>query len=38
MKAGIHPEYKEATALPSDGTEIKTRSTLNTKDGFYARS
>ena len=35
MKAGIHPDYKEVTVLLSDGTQIKTRSTLNTKDGIY---
>ena len=35
MKAGIHPDYKEVTVLLSDGTEMKTRSTLNTKDGVY---
>jgi len=27
MKAGIHPEYKEATIRCSCGTEYKTRST-----------
>jgi large subunit ribosomal protein L31 len=35
MKKGIHPEYKEITVLMSDGTEIKTRSTMKTKDGTY---
>jgi large subunit ribosomal protein L31 len=35
MKKGIHPEYKELTVVLSDGSEIKTRSTLNTKDGIY---
>ena len=35
MKAGIHPDYKEVTVLLSDGTEMITRSTLNTKDGVY---
>jgi large subunit ribosomal protein L31 len=35
MKAGIHPDYKEITVQLSDGTEIKTRSTLDVKDGVY---
>ena len=35
MKAGIHPDYKEITVILSDGTEITTRSTMNTKDGVY---
>ena len=35
MKADIHPNYKEVTVLLSDGTQIKTRSTLDTKDGLY---
>ncbi len=35
MKKGIHPEYKELTVVLSDGTELKTRSTLNAKDGIY---
>lgn len=35
MKKGIHPEYKEITVVMSDGTEIKTRSTIGTKDGVY---
>jgi large subunit ribosomal protein L31 len=35
MKKGIHPDYKEITVLMSDGTEIKTRSTMNAKDGVY---
>lgn len=35
MKKGIHPDYKELTIVLSDGTEIKTRSTLNTKDGVF---
>ena len=35
MKSGIHPEYKELTVQMSDGTEIKTRSTLKAKDGVY---
>lgn len=35
MKKGIHPEYNEITVLMSDGTEIKTRSTMKTKDGTY---
>ena len=35
MKKEIHPEYKELTVVLSDGSELKTRSTLNTKDGIY---
>ncbi|MCG8373708.1 MAG: 50S ribosomal protein L31 [Balneolales bacterium] len=35
MKKGIHPDYKEITVLLSDGTEIKTRSTLNANNGVY---
>lgn len=35
MKKGIHPEYNEITVLLSDGTEFKTRSTMNPKDGVY---
>jgi large subunit ribosomal protein L31 len=35
MKKGIHPEYNEITVLMSDGTEVKTRSTMKTKDGTY---
>ena len=35
MKKGIHPEYKEITVLMSDGSEVKTRSTMKTKDGVY---
>ncbi len=35
MKKGIHPDYKEITVMMSDGTEIKTRSTMNVKDGIY---
>lgn len=35
MKKGIHPDYKEVTVVLSDGSEIKTRSTINTKDGIY---
>lgn len=35
MKAGIHPDYKEITVILSDGSEISTRSTMNTKDGVY---
>lgn len=35
MKKGIHPDYKEVTVVMSDGTEIKTRSTIETKDGIY---
>lgn len=35
MKDGIHPEYKEITVVLSDGTEFKTRSTMDTNDGVY---
>ena len=35
MKKGIHPEYKEITVVMSDGTEFKTRSTIDPKDGVY---
>ncbi|MEX0610425.1 MAG: 50S ribosomal protein L31 [Balneolaceae bacterium] len=35
MKKGIHPDYKEITVMMSDGTEVKTRSTMNAKDGVY---
>lgn len=35
MKEGIHPEYTEITVQLSDGTEFKTRSTMNPKDGVY---
>ncbi len=35
MKKGIHPDYKEITVMMSDGTEIKTRSTMDVKDGIY---
>ena len=35
MKKGIHPEYNEITVVLSDGTEIKTRSTMNPKGGVY---
>tara|TARA_R110002096_G_scaffold329006_6_gene523051 strand:- start:7785 stop:7997 length:213 start_codon:yes stop_codon:yes gene_type:complete len=35
MKTGIHPDYKEITVVLSDGTEMLTRSTINTKDGVY---
>lgn len=35
MKKDIHPEYNELTVLLSDGTEMKTRSTMKTKDGTY---
>lgn len=35
MKKGIHPEYKEITVVLSDGTEFKTRSTMDPKDGVY---
>ena len=35
MKDGIHPEYNEITVQLSDGTEFKTRSTMNPKNGVY---
>jgi large subunit ribosomal protein L31 len=35
MKKGIHPEYKEITVLLSDGTEFKTRSTMNPDNGVF---
>jgi len=35
MKKGIHPEYKELKVVMSDGTEIVTRSTMDTKGGVY---
>jgi large subunit ribosomal protein L31 len=35
MKSGIHPNYNEITVILSDGSEIKTRSTMSTKDGVY---
>lgn len=35
MKKGIHPEYKEITVVMSDGSEMKTRSTMDVKDGVY---
>jgi large subunit ribosomal protein L31 len=35
MKEGIHPDYKEITVVLSDGTEIKTRSTMNPDGGVY---
>jgi large subunit ribosomal protein L31 len=35
MKKGIHPDYKEITVVMSDGTEVITRSTMDTKDGVY---
>lgn len=35
MKDGIHPEYNEITVVLSDGTEFKTRSTMNPKNGEY---
>ncbi|MFN1834458.1 50S ribosomal protein L31 [Balneola sp. MJW-20] len=35
MKKGIHPDYKEITVILSDGTEMKTRSTLDVKDGVF---
>jgi large subunit ribosomal protein L31 len=31
MKQGIHPNYQEITVTMTDGTEFKTRSTLNNK-------
>ncbi len=35
MKKGIHPDYKEITVVLSDGSEIKTRSTMDTAEGIY---
>ncbi len=35
MKQGIHPEYNEITVQMSDGTQVKTRSTMKTRDGVY---
>jgi large subunit ribosomal protein L31 len=35
MKKGIHPDYKEITVVLSDGTEMKTRSTMNPDGGIY---
>lgn len=35
MKNDIHPEYDEITVVLSDGTEFKTRSTMNPQDGVY---
>lgn len=35
MKKGIHPDYKEITVVLSDGSEIKTRSTMKVQDGVY---
>jgi large subunit ribosomal protein L31 len=34
-KKDIHPEYNEITVMMSDGSEVKTRSTMKTKDGVY---
>jgi large subunit ribosomal protein L31 len=35
MKKDIHPKYEVLTVQLSDGTEIKTRSTMKVKDGVY---
>lgn len=35
MKKGIHPDYKEITVKMSDGTEVKTRSTMDVEGGVY---
>ncbi|REL29096.1 50S ribosomal protein L31 [Rhodohalobacter sp. SW132] len=35
MKKGIHPDYKEITVIMSDGSEMKTRSTIETEDGIF---
>ena len=35
MKKGIHPDYKEITVVLSDGTEMKTRSTMNPDGGVF---
>ena len=34
MKKGIHPDYNEVTVILSDGSELKTRSTIKTDDGI----
>ncbi len=35
MKKGIHPDYKEITVLMSDGSEVKTRSTMDVEGGVF---
>lgn len=35
MKKGIHPDYKEITVVLSDGTEMKTRSTMDPDGGIF---
>jgi large subunit ribosomal protein L31 len=35
MKEGIHPDYKEITVVLSDGTEFKTRSTMDPDNGIF---
>ncbi|HMB41332.1 MAG TPA: 50S ribosomal protein L31 [Balneolaceae bacterium] len=35
MKKGIHPDYKEITVVLSDGTEMKTRSTMDPDGGVF---
>jgi len=35
MKDGIHPDYNEITVVLSDGTEIKTRSTMNPENDVF---
>lgn len=35
MKKGIHPDYHEITVVLSDGSEFKTRSTIEAKDKVY---
>lgn len=35
MKKGIHPDYNEITVVLSDGSELKTRSTMKTSNGVY---
>ena len=35
MKKGIHPDYHEITVVLSDGSEFKTRSTIETENNIY---
>lgn len=35
MKKDIHPDYKEITVVLNDGTEFKTRSTMDAKGGVF---
>lgn len=36
MKDGIHPDYKEITVVMSDGTEFKTRSTMDVNGEYHS--